>query len=85
MQDRTTGMITDGTIAAGDLGTDSVAADELASTAIQAGDIEAGDLPADGYAGTYVNITGSTMTGSLVLNDNDGVSDDVVLSIVDAC
>jgi len=54
-----------GGITANELAADSVDASELASTAIQAGDIEAGDLPSDGYASTYVNVTGDTMTGQL--------------------
>lgn len=61
----TGGEIQDGTITAADLGADSVDASELASSAIQSGDIESGDLPADGYASTYVNVTGDTMTGQL--------------------
>src|SRR5690606_5825082 len=30
--------------------------------------LSAGDLPADGYASTYVNVSGDTMTGFLTLN-----------------
>lgn len=34
--------------------------------------IDSGELPSDGYASTYVNVTGDTMTGALVVEDTDG-------------
>lgn len=54
--------VTDGSLTSADLAIDSVGASQLASTAIQSG-----DLPSDGYASTYVNVSGDTMTGALTV------------------
>lgn len=64
------GVVTDGSITADDLGNDSVGASELTAGAIQPGDIGSDDLPSDGYASTYVNVTGDTMTGGLTVQSS---------------
>ncbi len=59
--------ISNGTIADADISATAAIADSKLATISTAGKIAATALPSDGYASTYVNVGGDTMTGSLTV------------------
>jgi len=93
------GEIADNTITADDLAADSVGSSELASSGVTAAMYGSGTqvpqivIDEDGritsasnvaITDNWVNTAGDTMTGSLTINDNDGVDTDVGLIVGDA-
>lgn len=65
-------------VGSSELDADAVTAAALTSTAIESGDIEAADLPSDGYASTYVNTSGDTLTGALNITGGSLLDNGVV-------